>query len=136
MTTRYEPGQTILVRTGGGNAVDAEVIEDRGGTKVRVLFGDGAPSRVLRTRCCPKPAVRAPMLPRTDVAALVSVTSPHPALRAVPKPPSPWRSEHRCCARGLFYRCSGPIVAHHHGPRGTGQKTDDSRVDDPRDPRR
>lgn len=57
-----------------------------------------------------------------------------PHLRPVPKPPKPlrdaaymkWvRDEHACCIAG----CGMPAEeAHHHGPRGMGQKTDDYRV--------
>lgn len=60
-------------------------------------------------------------------------------LRVVPKPPRPWRSEaylayvrrHPCCIAedgATRTSCSGSVVSHHHGPRGMGEKTDDSRT--------
>lgn len=81
---------------------------------------------------------------RDGVAALVEsggptefVRSEAHALRAVPKPPKPWRSdayrhfvrEHDacCCCGEPEYAVSDPIVAHHHGPHAMGQKTDDTR---------
>jgi hypothetical protein len=59
-------------------------------------------------------------------------------LRAVPKPPKPMRDaaylafvrEQPCCVGrdgATKSWCDGPVVAHHHGPRGMGQKTDDYR---------
>lgn len=61
------------------------------------------------------------------------------ALKAIPKPPKPLRDAaylrhvraQPCCVgrdAATTTPCSGPVVAHHHGPRGMGEKTDDYRT--------
>jgi hypothetical protein len=66
--------------------------------------------------------------------ALRPVFADSPALRAVPKPPKPmrdakymaWvRDQHCCCVLGCGLAAN---EAHHHGPRGMGQKTHDQLV--------
>jgi hypothetical protein len=64
--------------------------------------------------------------------ALRSVFADSPTLRAVPKPPKPMRSNaylafvrQRACMCCL---ADGPSDAHHFGPRGMGEKTDDYRT--------
>lgn len=68
--------------------------------------------------------------PPRDTAYYDALREASPALRAVPKPPKPWRSDaymahvrtFECCGCGMR-----PVEAHHHGPHAMGQKTDDSR---------
>ena len=163
--TTYSPGDRVLVMLGGGASYEAEVIEDRGGRLVKVERRDDLerrtwpePERVSRERIRPIP-VKAPKrvepmtfmvgvpvkrtsdsmssLTASDAAAINEALLGH-TLRAVPKPPKPWRSEaylrhvrsFRCCMWQHMpsHHCSGDVVAHHHGPRGMGEKTDDSRT--------
>lgn len=125
----------VRVRAGGGSERDAVIVEDRG-SRYRVRYADGSTGTVLHER------VRVPSTPKTVILPprpealpdLPRVSGQRAELRAVPKPPKPLRDAaylarvrgRMCCM--LSGRCAGPIVAHHHGPRGMGEKTDDYRT--------
>lgn len=74
---------------------------------------------------------------RVDHEKRTVTVDPVPHLRPVPKSPKPLRDAAYlrhvrtldCCVGrdGASGPCSGPVVAHHHGPRGMGEKTDDYR---------
>jgi hypothetical protein len=121
------------------------------GSSVRIRLADGKERTVEASRV--KPARKAPDIvvvgnpPRYGkthadkvMAAIddgIILLARASDLRPVPKPPSPLRSsaylafvrEHDCCMRSsVFASCDGPIEAHHFGPRGMSQKTDDFRT--------
>lgn len=134
-----ETGDEVTT-TLGGRLVRGTVLYVRDGS-VRIDVPGRKPitrpiARVVKKT--PLPVSLAPLGGRFTPGALfepdmLSEPGP-PALRPVPKPPKPlrdaaymkWvRDEHACCIRG----CGAPATeAHHHGPRGMGQKTDDYRV--------
>ncbi len=137
---------TEIVRvTGFGRAREAEVLEELdGGQRVRVRYVD-----TLRTKVVPassvrrdrsatvvrkRPAAKRPELPpmmRGSDLLPPGSASGLAELRAVPKPRKPARSSRylvfvRTKACLLCGRVA-PSRAHHHGPRGMGEKTDDYR---------
>lgn len=136
----FEPDQAVQVLVGRA-WFPGVVIEMRSTSKVRVLV-DGAdstdvvPIKRVRAVAAQKPMPSRPQ-PTLEQAierhGLVPASRlERPALRAVPKPPKPLRSEaylayvrrHPCCLCGRTQN----IEAHHHGPHGAGQKTDDYRA--------
>lgn len=140
--TTYAMGDRVLVRVKArAPESDAEMIEDRvGSVRVRTALGMVT---VPKSRCRPVPekVVPARVEPMLPSAPLVPVATPEriaqarAELRAVPKPPSPWRSsdymafvraQRQCCCCGRRDRNDDPIVAHHHGPHAMSQKASDS----------
>lgn len=125
----------------GGRVVKGTVLYERDGS-VRVELADGR--KVTRPRARVKTERAATVPTSLGVGPLVDLSkypTPHlamPAKRSVPKPPKRLRDaaylRHvralACCVSrdGASGPCSGPIVAHHHGPRGLGEKTDDYRT--------
>jgi hypothetical protein len=113
------------------------------GKSLRIKFTDGRERTVDASRV--KPARKAkPVHAGRAYLAAAAAMSPEarsrlaeaPALRAVPKPPKPWRSEayrafvrdrRDCTCCGIYAGHSGETVmeAHHHGPHAMGQKAGD-----------
>ena len=147
----------VRVTAVGRGVLDAELLEDRGAEVLVRFVESGKRGLVGRTRVSglgrgsnpgPTPKARAnlpaaPALPpmmtgaelerrQRDVIVPPATRPFEPGTRAVPKPPKPARSE-RYLAFVRTKPClitgrPGPSSAHHHGPRGMGEKTDDYRT--------
>ena len=153
----FAPGDRVLVTWPHSPSREGEYVEDRG-TRCRVLLdGDTETCVVLKTRVRPvtvrvarwvsEHAVSGVILndatlveipPHLEVTGIDHATRTiSVGLRAVPKPPKPWRSdayrafvrdqaECACCGGSSGY---GPYAmeAHHHGPHAMGRKAGDEK---------
>jgi hypothetical protein len=115
------------------------------GSRVRIRLEDGRERTVDASRVKPARTPKPVHAGRAYLAAAAAMSpearsrlAEAPALRPVPKPPKPLRDavylafvrKHECCVSrdGASGPCYGSVIAHHHGPRGMGEKADDYRT--------
>lgn len=133
------------LRLGGiGGARPVELVEDLGNGLARVRILASGNTRVVKTsriqgwRDASREAASTPAAARPAATlppmmrASQLLPPPRAELRPVPKPQGPARApKYLAFVRlkpCLLCGAPGPSHAHHHGPRGTGQKTDDYRT--------
>lgn len=141
--TTYTLGDRITVRLKPhGAARDGEFVEQRG-SRCKVLLDDEMDVRTVRMdQVSPVPARVAPMLPPATPTLVIqsrdgSFHVGKRVLQPVPKPPKRWesaaylayvRASESCACCESYPTNSDPMEASHHGPRGMGRKSDDTRA--------